>query len=315
MGLMGLKDVFNKGLDLLTSGATAAKDAALEKKKAMDEFSLLKTRSDHIGPMSIYISNNREPQVGKEQMILKACLTINVEKSKIANKLIPVEETILDVKTSKEAKTELDYTFVLTDKRLWILNQKEYTTYTFDGVTKFEIVNKGVMTQGVNFNNMAFIIDGSENDVKKFIDNTTKTDIRNALITRSTAYLCGITPRKQLLNMNMKGITLGDDNSIVIHNGNENKLMNVKEIIGIQVLINDMVCYMKTNKDNQTYVSSPSEARKMSVKFQFQMGEYMIEIMPQSSFNTSYKREETTYITNLEFGKSIVDTLATIIKE
>lgn len=315
MGLMGLKDVLNKGLDLLSSGATAAKDAALEKKKAMDEFSLLKTRSDHIGPMSIYISNNREPQIGKEQMILKACLTINVEKSKIANKLIPVEETILDVKTSKEAKTELDYTFVLTDKRLWILNQKEYTTYTFDGVTKFEIVNKGVMTQGVNFNNMAFIIDGSETDVKKFIDNTTQTDVRNALITRSTAYLCGITPRKQLLNMNMKGITLGDDNSIVIHNGNENKLMNVKDIIGIQVLINDMVCYMKTNKDNQTYVSSPSEARKMSVKFQFQMGEYMIEIMPQSAFNTSYKREESTYITNLEFGKSIVDTLAAIIKE
>ncbi len=315
MGLFDLKNVLNKGIDLISSGAAAAKDAALEKKKAMDEFSILKTRSNHIGPMSMYISNNKDPQIGKEQMILKTCLTINVEKSKIANKLIPVEESILDVKTSKEAKTELDYTFVLTDKRLWVLNQKEYTTYTFDAITKFAIVNKGFMTQGVNFNDMAFIIDGNESDVQRFIDNTTKEDVRNALITRSTAYLCGITPRIQRLNMHMKGITIGDNDSIVIHNGNENKLINIHEIIGIQVLINDLVCYMKNKSDNNTFVSSPNEARKMSVKFQFQMGEYMIDIMPQSSFNTSYKREENTYITNLEFGKSIVDTIANAIRD
>lgn len=306
---MGLKDIFNKGLDLISTGANAAKDAAIEKKKAMQDFDLLKTRSDHIGPMSEFVINNPDPQIGKEQQILKSCLTISVEKAKIANKLIPIDETVLMVRTATEAKTQIDYIFALTDKRLWVLNEKEYTTYSFDTVTQFEIVNKGIMSQGANFDNKAFVIDGNENDVKAFIDLTINSDKRTETITRSTAYLCGIIPEIQLINLNMRGISIGNDGNVVIHNGLENKLTKIEDISSVQVLINDAICYMKGRTESQSFMSSPHEARKISVKFILGMGEYVIDVLPQSTFNTTYKREDNTYIENYEFGKKIVDTI------
>lgn len=48
---MAFKDILNKGLDLIQSGAKAVGDAAKEKKDARQEFEILKTRSDRIGPL------------------------------------------------------------------------------------------------------------------------------------------------------------------------------------------------------------------------------------------------------------------------
>ncbi len=311
---MGLKDVFNKGINLISTGASAAKEAAIDKKRAMEEFDLLKTRSNHIGPMSDFIDNNKAPQIGKEQVILKSCLTISVEKSKLTNRLIPIDETVLMVRTSTEAKTQIDYVFALTDKRLWILNEKEYTTYDLDKIPNFEIINKGLMTQGTKFDDKAFTIDGSENDVKAFIRLVMDRDERNAAITRSTAYLCGIVPKVQYLNMNMKGISISEDNVIVIHNAIENKIMKLEDIFSVQILVNDANCYMKSRNESQNFMSSPQEARKISGKFNFNMSEYVIDILAQSALNTSYKREDTTYIENYELAKKIVDTIGNMLR-
>ena len=68
---MGLKDLLGKGVDMINKGVASAKNAAEEKKKAMQEFDILKTRSTHIGPTLPYEIKNPSPQTGKEQMILK----------------------------------------------------------------------------------------------------------------------------------------------------------------------------------------------------------------------------------------------------
>ena len=311
---MAFKNLLNKGLEMINSGAKAVGDAAKEKKAAMQEFDLLKTRSDHVGPMSAYFVNNDDPQVGKEQMILNTCLTINVDNAKVINKLLPIDETVLDVKTCKEAKTEIEYALAATDKRLWIVNKNEYTTIEYDAIKGCEIINKGLMSQGTKFDDKAFTIDGNEADVKRFFDLLKNPEYRRDVTSRKVAYLMGIVPQKQILNMNLKGITLGENGAIVLHNNPENKLINLKDIVTVELRVNDSAALVKGRTDSSNFMSSPLEARKMSVKFILSMGEYTIETMPQNMMNTSYKREDNTYIVNYDFAKKIVDTVAELLK-
>lgn len=311
---MAFKDILNKGMSMISKGAESAKQAVQEKKQASQEFDLLKTRSDHIGPMETYVVNNQDPQAGREQSILGSCFTINVENSKIINKLLPLEETVLDVKTGKEAKTEIQYAFALTDKHLWVLNQNEYKIYPFESIANCEIVNKGLMTQGVKFDNNAFYIDGSEGDVKKFIDTLMNKEYREDLIKRKTAYLCGMIPKAQLLNMANRGITFCDNKKVILHSGTENKVLDITDIQTVQLLVNDTVALSRGVTDSGNFVSSPMEARKMSLKFVLKMGEFTINILEQNMMNTTYKREDTTYTTNYDFGKKVVETTIDYMK-
>lgn len=311
---MAFKDLLNKGMDMISKGAQAAKTAAVDKKNAIHAFDLLKTKSDHIGPMNVYAAQNTDPQVGKEQMILNVCLTINVENAKVVNSLIPVDETIIDVKTGREAKTEIEYAFVITDKRLWILNKNEYITYDFGAPKNFEIVNKGLMSQGVMFDDKAFILDGSEADIQKFIDTMTKNDFRMQVVTRKAQYLCGVTPVSQILNMNMRGVTFAENNMVVLHNNTDNKLVSINDIQMVQILINDTVVLSRGRIDSGSIISSPMEARKISVKFLLNMGDYTIDVLPQNMMNSTYKREDITYINNYDFSKKIVEAIVNAMK-
>jgi len=208
----------------------------------------------------------------------------------------------------------MEYIFAITDKKLWILDQKEYMTYEFSQIKNCEIVNRGIMTQGVKFDDKAFYIDGSETDVKRFISIINDPSERTNATNKAQNYLCGIIPKKQILNVNLKGITVGTNNEVVIHNNQENKLVNLKDISYIQILINDLVEITK-GKETTSISANPIEARKISVKFVFQTGEYIIDILHSSLMNTSYKNEDSTYIQNFEFAKKITDFIAELLYE
>lgn len=312
---MAFSEIFKRGVEAVSKGVNTATQKAKDKKAAMTEFDLLKTRSEHIGPMKTYEVKNTDPQIGKEQMILNACLTLNVENAKLINRLLPIDETVVDIKTSKESKTEIVYNFIITDKRLWVMNKNEYITFEFDDIKTCEIVNKGLMAQGVNFNGMAFVIDGRDVEVERFLNILKKPDYRMEATSRKIQYLLGVTPRKQFLNMNLKGITFGDTGTIVLHNTPDSKIINIKDLDSVELLINDVVTIKKGKTDSTSFMSTPLEARKMSVKFIFGLSEYTIDTMPQNMMNTTYKREEQTYIANYEFSKNIVDTVAALIKK
>lgn len=299
---------------MIQSGAKAVSDAAREKKEAMQEFDLLKTRSDRVGPMSAYVIMNDDPQDGKEQMILSSCITLNVETAKTINKALPIDETVIDVKTCKEAQTEILYSLVATDKRVWILNKNEYMTMEYDAIKGCEIVNKGIMTQSVKFDDKAFVIDGNETDVKRFFEILKNPEYRRDIVSHRIAYLAGVTPVKQVLNMNMKGISLGANGEVVLHNGTDNRVVNINDIMTVQILVNDTVAVARGRGESSNFMSSPMEARKMAVKVIFGMGEYVIETMPQNALNTSYRREDGTYIANYDFAKKVVETLANMLK-
>lgn len=313
-GLNMISKGTEKGLDMISKGTENVKNAAIEKKNAINEFSILKTKSTHIGPMKPFVINNQYPQLGKETQILNIGITISLENAKLLNNLLPIDETILDIKNAKEVITEYEYVFAITDKKLWIYNKKEYMTYEFGAVLNFEIINKGVLSQGVKFNNNAFIIDGSEADVTKFINTMMDPNYRASIIKTRTEYLCGITPLKQYTNAIETGITIGTDGHIVLHNGEKNYLIDPHEITMIQLLVNDSVVLTKSLKETSSIVSNPMEARKMSVKVTLNnMSEYTIETMKPNTMATAYKREDSTYITNYTFAKKLVDILAEMI--
>ncbi len=312
---MAFKDLLNRGLDMIKDGAQAVTTAAKEKKEAMQEFDLLKTRSEHLGPLEPYVAHNEDPQDGKEQMILNACLTINVENAKLVNAALPIDETVIDVRTGKEAQTEKNYNFVATDKRLWIINKNEYMTMDYEAIKGCEIIDKGIMTQSVKFDDKAIVLDGNESDVKRFFEILKNPDLRRDTISHKIAYLAGVVPRKQVLNMNMRGITIGENGNIVLHNNTDKLVVNIKEIMNVQVLINDTVALAHGRQENSNFMSSPMEARKMAVKVILTNGEYIIDTMPQNAMNTSYKREEATYTNNYNFSKALVDTLGKLISE
>lgn len=124
----------------------------------------------------------------------------------------------------------------------------------------------------------------------------------------------GIVPQKQIININMKGITVGENGAIVLHNNPENKVVNVRDIQTVQLMVNDSAALVKGRTDSANFMSSPMEARKMAVKVILGMGEYTIETMPQNMMNTSYRREDTTYINNYNFAKSIIEALGELIR-
>ena len=312
---MGFNEIFNKGVNLINKGANAVKDAAKEKYAAHQEFNLLITRSDHLTDLKPNEVHNQTPSIGKEQIILNKCLTINVGNSKVINNLIPLEETIVDVKTAKEAKTEFQYYFIITDKCLWVANEKEYKTYNFSDIKNCEIVDKSIMSQYVKFDDNAFVFDGSEGEVQKFCRILTEESFRNIEIAEAVKYLCGVKPIEQYLNIYITGMTIGENGQIAFHNGKAgNKLMNVSDIEYVQLLMDNTVVMTKGKPDMQSMISAMYDCRKMSIKIVAKSENYMFDVMPQNLMGTLVKKEDTTYLTNYNFAKEIINRIEELLK-
>lgn len=319
---MRLRDILDKGVDLLNKGAESVSNVAEsvtktieDKKNAVDKFNYLTSISNHLEGTAPYIEKNSHPSASREQSILELGLTINVENSKLINKLIPVDETILNIKSTMEAKTKIEYMFVITDKRLWILNRNEYKKYNFEEITKCELVNKSVLTQNINFNNMAFIFDGSEQSINTFIELLTNIEFRTDRVKESTKYLCGITPKLQLTTENYTGITIGINNEVVIH---ENKdisyLLNINDLEYMQLLLDNSVIMTK-GISNQTQTSSIVPARKMSIKFILKDKSYTIDIMKENLMGTIVKVEDSSFQNAYELSKNIMTTIENFMNQ
>lgn len=313
---MDLNSLFNKGKDLINKGANIISETAKEKKAGMDAFNLLISTSNHIEGLMPYEVKNNTPQEGREQIILAKCLTINVQNAKVINSLIPPAESIVEVKSNKEAKTQISYIFCVTDKCLWVLNDKEYKTYSFDEIRNFEIINKSIMTQGVKFNDNAYIFDGNYNDVNNFGMILKDSAARENATNVAKAYLCGVTPKEQYLNSALAGMTIGVDNRIVFHNGSAgSKAVDPKDISYIQLLMDNTIVLTRAKKDNQNIMSAPLDCRKMSIKVTLTNDIYTFDIMPQNVMGTIVKKEDSIYLKNYEFGKAILTRVEELTKE
>lgn len=301
---MGLKDIFN-----------SAKEKINQKKEASNQFNVLISMSTHLDGMIPYEAKNQSPSLGREQKILSLCLPLSVEKSKLVNSLIPIEETVIAVRTVVESKTLYDYIFVITNQRFWVINKQEYKTYQFEEIHKFYVVDNSILSQKVNFNDSAFVIEGSDKEVSRFISTATNASERNLEIASKTRYLCGIVPKFQLLNLNMAGLSIDENNRIVLHNGEEyNLLIDINDIQYMQLLLDNTVVLTR-GKMTQSQTSMEVPCKNMSVKIVLKDSEFIIKVMKDNLMGTTIKQEDSKYISNIEFAKKIISTLENLMNE
>lgn len=304
---MALFEFLNKGIDYVQSkvgNIEKSIDNKLETKKAFDDLVALSIQIEDCSPI---IVNNHDIQEGKIQSIMKLCLSLNVEKARVIDSFLAIDETPIYVALAKEVKASRDWMIVLADKGIYLLDEKEYKKFQY-GEVKAEIVYKSILSQGVKFADRAFYIEGNLENSTKLIELLEDEEKRSALIAEKTTYLCGIKPKLQLLNKLKRGITIEDD-KIVLHTGKENILMNLNDICKMQLLVDDAVVLSKSKNEEGNMVSNSMEARKMAVKVSDREREYVIEVMPVSSMGKSYKREDSIYIENYEFARKIIETI------
>lgn len=310
---MGLKDIFNKGMEYINKGTSTVAQAARDKRDAINNYNLLITTSERLQGLKQYEIKNQTPSGGREQTILATCLTINVEKARLINSLIPVDETILNVRAATESKTQMNYLVALTDKGIWVLNQNEYAFYEYGSIANFEIINKSLMSQGVKFDNKAFIFEGSEGEIQKFGSTIMDSNFRNGEILKETAYLGGVIPKLQITTINYAGVTIGEDNRIVLHNGKDkNKVVNLQDIDCIQLLMDNAVV-MTRGKNLQAHMSATQPCRKMTLRFTMKNEPFEIEIMPQNIMGSLVKVEDALYQNSFGFARRIMDTIMSMM--
>ena len=313
---MKIRDILDKSVDLLNKGAESVGKVAEnvgkkieDKKTSIDKFNYLASISNHLSGMAPYTEKNNYPSKSREQSILELGLTINVENAKLINRLLPIDETPINIKTAMETKTQIDYIFVITNKRLWILNKNEYKKYEFNEITKCEFVNRSLMTQGINFNNAAFSFDGNEQTITRFIELLLNGEKRLEEISLKTKYLCGITPKVQYTTIHYTGITIGTNNEIIIHESKDNSyIVNLQDIKYTQLLIDNTVVLTK-GTTNTSIVGTLKPAKKISIKFQLDNGDYVVDIMKENIMNTIVKVEDSTYQEAYNLAKTIMTTL------
>lgn len=307
---MALFEFLNKGIDYVQSKVGDMEktiDNKLETKKAFDDLVTLSIPLQNYEPIII---KNHDIQEGKTQNIIDLCLSLSVEKAKLINSFLTIDETPIYVALVKEVKTGRNWALVLSDKKIYLLDEKEYITFQY-GEVKAEMIYKSVLSQGVKFCDRAFYIEGNAENSKKLIDLLEDTDKRKSLVIEKNSYLCGVKPELQLLNKLKRGITI-EGKKIVLHTGKENILTDITDINKMQLLVDDAVVLSKSKNEEGNMVSNPMEARKMSIKIYSLDKEYIIEIMPTSSMGKSYKREDSMYIDNYEFARKIIDTVVKV---
>lgn len=296
-----IKDVFNKYVKI-------AQDVINNKRQGINDINKLTNEGSTLNDMHLFNVNASLNNKGRENMIILCNPTINRTIAKTINSLIPVEETTLSIVRGIYLKDKIDIYLVATTSKLWLITKDMYRTYDYREVENFEIINKSILSQGVNFNNIAFNIEGRENDIHTFIDIVRKEDVRADFIANKTAYLLGIIPKTQFLNEFLSGISIDDRYLCVLHNKcANNTLIEIKKIEYMQILLDNAVVLTRGKANMTAQNSSLSPCRKMSIKFVTEDLTTTIDIIPENSLSTTYKPEDTVFRENFDFSIKLID--------
>ena len=240
------------------------------------------------------------------------CPYINLDYSKIIDGIIPVDETVISIVNTSEKNNNKDHLMVFTDKRIIIMNKEKYTEYTYDKVSNFSLVKKGLMTQVVCFNNVILDMDLTYEDLGIVYNLVINSDYRNNLVKERNKYLCGIVPVYQKINKLKSGISIGTNNEIVFHNKKaENYLCKYEDILNYELMEDNTVVMRKwTREKTQSLGFSKKECYKMSIRVTTTNNKaFDIIIMEPTTFNSSYYHNDKTYAAYFDFAKEIIEKL------
>lgn len=246
--------------------------------------------------------------------IISICPDLNKEKATIINKLIPIDETYIDILYAKEIKTNIDYWFILTNKQIWIINEKKYGIIPYQNITNCYIVKNNLMSKIIYLNNIIIEINGNDNKINNFINLITNTEIRNKIIEEKTNYLCNITPIYQLINNINTGISIDKNNNIVFHSKNNNYKTTPNELINYEILIDNNSIISKNQETKTSINTFQNSCYSITLRITTNSNTFTIPILEQNSLGTKYNTHDSIYINNLDFAKEIINKLNEICK-
>ena len=304
---MGISELFNKGKEKLSDGINNAKDKYKEYSDANAKFKEIVENSQVLDNLTKVTLNSKEDP-GRMEKIKQLGPNLSSDKVRIIDNLVDRNENILLVLLAKESKTGTEYTFVMTEKKLYLINVDYYRTFEFNEIKVFEIVVKGLLSHNVNFNNMGFNIEASYETTSELINVLTNAEYRNIYLKDKLSHLCGINLEKQLINKFGAGISVGENNKVVLHNGKDNHIIVKSDIERID-LLSDNSIIMTRGKMTSNFVSTKNGCYNMALKITTNNETYTIDIIPTSVMNSFYKSDDTVYQENYEFAKEVINEL------
>ena len=287
--------------------------------------SFIKDKKEEANKLDSIINNSSSFQIDKDIVINEdnivisniyeyneMCPYINLDYSRIIDGIIPINETVLNIVNIVEKKTRNEYIMVLTDKRIIILNKEKYTEYSYDNITNFNLIKKGLMTQLVCFNDVILDINVTYEDLKIIYSLATNPQYRNYILQERNKYLCGIEPVYQKINKIKSGISIGKNNEIVFHNKKkDNYLCKYSDILNYELMEDNTVVLRKwTREKTQAMGFSKKECYKISLRITTSNNKaFDIVILEPTTFNNSYYHTDKTYVEYFNFAKEIIDKL------
>ena len=301
------KDLLDKGKSFVMDNAKKIKDKKAEHDEATNKFNELISKNNKLEVTTPICKNNPDAQEFNTSKILNmASSSINNERALVLASLIPIVETILDVKYLKEETTGKYYYFILTNSYIYITDLALYKKMEYTDITKCEFVVKNVLSQGININDIAFTIEGVGDEGTVFTNILFDAEYRLKKIQENTSYLMNVIPSIQLINKYNAGVTIDSNRNLVLHNNKENIIIKLDDVEYCKLLVDTTVVYFKGTSSTPLTTTKPT-GYEMSISFITKDKTYNITILPRSSLNKMVTSQDKAYIEAYEFGKRLIN--------
>lgn len=304
---MSLSSLINKGKEAITNVANNAAQKYNDYKEASSEFQQIIENSTPLSGLMLCESFDRSFNSYRKNKIIKLIPSINRETAGLIDSTFNNSIMPFMVFRGIESKTNKMYWFLLTNAGLYITDTTNYKVYNYEEINDIRVILKGVMSQNVSFNNMAFSFEINDTDMERLKSFLTNPSDRINAINESLKYLCGKEISKQYINDYGVGITITKDNMIVLHSGNNiNELLDKKSVQRVDVLSDNSTIMTRGINENKL-LSSKQGCYELGLKIILPSEEKYIIVLPKNTLNTMYTRENTEYNNSIEFCKIVIE--------
>ncbi len=259
----------------------------------------------------IEVKNIEIPE-NKVFYITTNCPDINTEKAQQIAKLIPVQETYLEVFYTKELLTNQEYYLIPTNQYLWVISPTTYGAFSYNNLS-LQIIKNNLMSKIILLSNILLEVNGTPSKIDTLQNIINHPQIRNKIIQEKTAYLEGITPTYQKINKLGTGLSLENNQTIVFHNKETSLKCSPKELTNYEILLDSQVYLSKNSATSKTISNFQTSCYQISIRVTTTQT-FLIPILEPNTFGTKYNAHDSLFQTNLNFAKEIIHILNTLTK-
>jgi len=249
----------------------------------------------------------------KTNYIKNNCPDLNEDKANLIAQIIPLEETYLSVFYAKEILTNQEFYIIPTNQYIWIINEKNFGAFHYQN-NQCQIIKNNLMSKTILFNNILLEVNGTDNKINTLLDIILNPEKRNLLIQEQTKYLCNIIPNFQQINKIGTGISIDNQLNIVFHSKNENYKYHISEIQNYEILLDNQVIFSKNITTSSKITTFQNDCYQITLRITTTNNNvFILPILEPNAFGTKYQRRDSLFQNNLNFAKSIIQKLESLI--